>query len=553
MKRNPLRAIGRSVGLIVLALCFVISCAKTTENPLSSDKAITAFSFASPAATGTISESAKTIALNVPAGTAVTALVASFTTTGSSVSVGSTAQVSGTTANDFTKAVTYIVTAADSSTANYAVTVTVEAPMSSEKAIKSFTFLAADNPGKLGADAAGTIDDSVKNIHASFPAGTSTLALKPSIVVSPGATVFPASLAATDFSNTVTYTVTAADGSKQAYSVCAMDEPATPEMLWNGDFAYVFSYGSANHAAGWYDWQGTGAASTVDFSSKACVLSGSPRGPNPSSICLAEKGLNLGMYSIYRLQFDASSTNPTDVISVVFAEDGVDINADGNLYSAWCENDFSLSSTTKTYSTLLVTQGFENKNVQLVFWLGGSNASGTITIDNVSLKSNGTYAPPSGGEMVRNGDFSLEQNFWNYYSSKSTGISAQGNFSNKNFTLPASESARGTSIWNCGLISGGKNLKKAVVYRVSFDAYSTAVNDSMNFGLAENSVDRNGDGDSGSAWTLDTVILGTAPHTYSYDLTMSKDYDDPTAALRFCFGATTGTITIDNVSMKPVP
>jgi hypothetical protein len=90
---------------------------------VSSAKAITAFSFATPAATGVIDESAKTITIGVPYATNVTALVASFTTTGASVAVGATAQVSGTTANDFTSPVTYVVTAADASTASYVVTV----------------------------------------------------------------------------------------------------------------------------------------------------------------------------------------------------------------------------------------------------------------------------------------------------------------------------------------------------------------------------------------------------------------------------------------------
>jgi hypothetical protein len=91
-------------------------------------KAITAFNFASPAATGVITEAAHTIAVTVPYGTSVTALVADFTTTGESVTVGATAQVSGTTANDFTSPVTYRVTAGNGSTQDYVVTVTVAAP-----------------------------------------------------------------------------------------------------------------------------------------------------------------------------------------------------------------------------------------------------------------------------------------------------------------------------------------------------------------------------------------------------------------------------------------
>ena len=75
---------------------------------------------------GVIDEAEKTIAVEVPNGTTVTALVATFTASGdSSVVVGSTPQVSGTTPNDFTSAVTYTVTSQDEvGTADYTVTVT---------------------------------------------------------------------------------------------------------------------------------------------------------------------------------------------------------------------------------------------------------------------------------------------------------------------------------------------------------------------------------------------------------------------------------------------
>lgn len=77
--------------------------------------------------TGTIDYAANTIAIAVPAATTVTALVASFTlSTGASAKVSSTPQVSGTTSNNFTSPVAYIVTGANGTTRTFTVTVTVE-------------------------------------------------------------------------------------------------------------------------------------------------------------------------------------------------------------------------------------------------------------------------------------------------------------------------------------------------------------------------------------------------------------------------------------------
>jgi len=94
--------------------------------PASSGKAITNFAFVGHAGAPVIIDQAptvKTIALTLPFGTNVTALVATYTTTGVSVKVGAALQTSSTTANNFASPVTYTVTAADGSTATYVVTV----------------------------------------------------------------------------------------------------------------------------------------------------------------------------------------------------------------------------------------------------------------------------------------------------------------------------------------------------------------------------------------------------------------------------------------------
>lgn len=116
--------------LSLLLVAFVAGCASnndTNNTPALIDaKAITTYSFVEfPASPGTINETAKTIAVNVPNGTNVATLVANFTTTGSDVKIGATIQVSGTTSNNFTNPVVYTVTAADGTAATYTATVTV--------------------------------------------------------------------------------------------------------------------------------------------------------------------------------------------------------------------------------------------------------------------------------------------------------------------------------------------------------------------------------------------------------------------------------------------
>ncbi|MFA9464134.1 MAG: DUF5018 domain-containing protein, partial [Velocimicrobium sp.] len=169
-------------------------------------KAITSFNFGglTPGVAGTINETNKTVSVAVPYGTDVTALVPTILHTGASVSPNSNV------AQDFTNAVTYTVTAEDGMSQNYSVTVTVA--KNPAKAITSFNF------GGLTPGVAGTINETNKTVSVAVPYGTDVTALVPTILHT-GASVSPNSNVAQDFTNAVTYTVTAEDGTTQAYRV----------------------------------------------------------------------------------------------------------------------------------------------------------------------------------------------------------------------------------------------------------------------------------------------------------------------------------------------
>jgi hypothetical protein len=196
-------------------VCFSLySCRGNVSHP-NSRKAITAFSFTDPEATGTINEPAKTISVTVPYGTDVTALTASFTATGAGVKVGSTLQTSGTTPNDFTNPLSYLVIAADNTTALYIVTVAI-AP-SPAKSITDFSF-----PDLF--QATGKINQSTKTISVTVPWYADATALVADFTttgaeVKVGSTVQESGVTSNDFTNPVSYVVTAADSTTEVYTV----------------------------------------------------------------------------------------------------------------------------------------------------------------------------------------------------------------------------------------------------------------------------------------------------------------------------------------------
>ena len=179
----------------------------------SSEKAILTYSINEVDAT--IDANAYTVAVTLPYDTDLTALVATFTVSpGASAKVADVAQVSGTTANDFTAAVVYVVTAEDGSTQNWTVTVSTEAPLTG-KDILTYTIAEVD----------ATVNATDHSVTATLPYGTDVTALVATFTLSEEATAKVADVeqvsgtTANDFTNPVVYTVTAQDGTTQDWTV----------------------------------------------------------------------------------------------------------------------------------------------------------------------------------------------------------------------------------------------------------------------------------------------------------------------------------------------
>ncbi len=176
----------------------------THSTALSAEAEITAFSFAEQVAAATIDATSGTITIEVLYGTDLTGLVSTFTVSaGAKAYVNDVLQVSGTTANNFTNDVVYKVVAEDGTIKNWTVTVTMPAQPSTAAEIVSFVL--AEQTG------AATINSAAGTIAIEVNSSANLAALTPTIQVSAGASISPASGAVQDFTNPVTYTVTAQD------------------------------------------------------------------------------------------------------------------------------------------------------------------------------------------------------------------------------------------------------------------------------------------------------------------------------------------------------
>ncbi|MEQ1532420.1 MAG: ice-binding family protein [Sideroxydans sp.] len=199
---NPLKWI-----IALLLAVFVVACGSGGGTPASASKDMTAYSLAG--VTGTITGSS--IAVTMPHGTNVTALIATFTTTGANLKVGTSTQSSGTTTNNFTAPVIYTVTAEDGTTATY--TVSVNVSVSSANAMTTYSL----------AGISGTINKTAKTIAVTLPFGSSTTQVatftSTGMSVKVGTVMQVSGITANDFTAPVAYIVTSADGTPVTYTV----------------------------------------------------------------------------------------------------------------------------------------------------------------------------------------------------------------------------------------------------------------------------------------------------------------------------------------------
>jgi outer membrane protein assembly factor BamB len=207
------------------SLFLLLACggknSQTEKQAVSSKKAITEFWLCG--VSGVIDEIGKAITVKIPSGTSVTAAIASFTTTGAKVSIGSVTQTSGVTVNNFYRTaknsytpVIYIVTATDGSTVQY----TVEIELEYIPAITSYSIDGTP----------GVINQQNKTISVAMPFGTVNLTAKIAAFVTigtadPTAGAFIGSVLqisgamVNDFTNPVIYTVVGAYGRSVQYTI----------------------------------------------------------------------------------------------------------------------------------------------------------------------------------------------------------------------------------------------------------------------------------------------------------------------------------------------
>ncbi|GAH46363.1 unnamed protein product, partial [marine sediment metagenome] len=227
----------------------------TIESAPSSEKNILTYSFAEQTGPATIDDVNHTVDIEVVYSADIINLVATFTLSAfASATVNSVDQESGVTANDFSNPVTYTITAENLTTQDWVVTVFVASAPSSEKNILTYSFAEQTWPALID-DINHTVDIEVEydtdltNLVAIFTLSGGATAEINSVLQESGVTV-------NNFTNQVTYTVTAEDATIQDWVVTV----TTAAVTIISDFPYFEDFESGSE-----DWITRGTNSSWQY------------------------------------------------------------------------------------------------------------------------------------------------------------------------------------------------------------------------------------------------------------------------------------------------
>ncbi|MFC4098477.1 M4 family metallopeptidase [Paenibacillus xanthanilyticus] len=183
----------------------------------SAENDIVSFSAAGMIGFPAINKLAHTVTFEAEFGTNLTSLMPVV-----HVSPGATVTPGADQAQDFSKPVTYTVTSSGGQSQAWTVQGTLAAPQSEADIISFQTDIQTGT---------SIIDPVRRTVKVYVEAGDAVSGLAPEIGLSPGATVTPASGETRDFSQPVTYTVTAQDGTKQQWTVTVVKDSASPKLV----------------------------------------------------------------------------------------------------------------------------------------------------------------------------------------------------------------------------------------------------------------------------------------------------------------------------------
>lgn len=196
-----------------------------TEEPLlNNENEIITFSIPDQTFGAIINNTSHTVEVNVPNGTNLSNIIASFTISDvAEAYIGATMQESGVTGNDFTNTVIYSIHAENGSIQDWYISVNEEGVQNNENDILTYSFSEQTGVATIN-NTNHTVEIEVAN-GSNIGSLIASFSLSSQAEVSVGGTLQESSVTSNDFTSPVTYTIEAGNGDMQDWTITVTEDP----------------------------------------------------------------------------------------------------------------------------------------------------------------------------------------------------------------------------------------------------------------------------------------------------------------------------------------
>lgn len=293
-------------------------------------------------------------------------------------------------------------------------------------------------------------------------------------------------------------------------SIDPYDEQANKEPLRDGNHVYngSFDLGYVHRMTYWNFIDNTSLAlASVEPNDRKLRVDIPASALNPEDVALVQKGISLIDGNTYELTFEANANLPKDIYVDLLSTDGT---------SYGLLQPIAVTTSSNLHTVTFDLQGAVERNGQLVFYLGGSEA--TVFVDNIVLirttNNNVEGLTLEQQFPLKNGDFADGSNHWaTHVQGKYDGWDQTTNMSVQNEQAIFNVWSIGNNPWDVMLMQEMIELKKDTTYVISFDMNSEIARD-IELVIENASYQR---------FLSETVHVKPEVQTYSYEFTMSSD------------------------------
>ena len=249
--------------------------------------------------------------------------------------------------------------------------------------------------------------------------------------------------------------------------------------------------------------------------------------------------------ALYRISFTAQ-TETAKSLHLYLGEDGVDVDGDGNKYSAFdVDGTATVEPGEHRYEYWYHHYGPDTAEAQ--FQIAAGNGKGSIVFGDFTISETSDDAAQDEHQMLVNGDFSRGLSGWQYYGQA---VTTHDIYTVRDGAFVRDSDTIIDEAWK-NQLGQYVSVEKGRKYLLTFDLEGEG-NSFIEFLIQDSDRDLDGDGIDWTIYTQPMRIIASPEGAYRYEIVFLSTATNARARFWIQSGGLTNRYRLDNVTLRPL-